>query len=614
VEYLLKRVKESKILFSQITAVSKRVVKLLWEIDWRLVAATLVSSFTSGVSPLLSLWIGKLLIDTIISGTGSNHGAFVREIVILLIIQFLMNVFVKSMELWNAYVNQLSSSKIKNHIQQDIMRKVSGLDIRAFDDPNHQDQLSIVQREGATPGVPVFFRCLVDSVTSIITVIASISILFTLNPIVSVAIFILTSFEGYREIVLNKEKFRITLESTIEHRLQSHLNGILTSKGYAEEVRLYRFSDYLIYLYDKLWGNIHRRTASVLLKRVKSNWLLAIVNGALNALIYGYSAITVIAGRITIGTMTLYIGAANQLYATLSRTFLAFTYLHDNLQHLLILFKYLDSIEESVIENNQSLLLPGGDDMVLELENVSFKYPGSNKYVLQNINLRIASPMKVAIVGPNGAGKTTLIRLLMRLYDPTDGKILLNGIDIREYNIGGLRSLFSTVFQDFGKYGLKVRENVAISDISRIEDDVAIHQALTRAQASFVDSFPNSLDTQLLRQFNVDGVNLSGGQWQRIAIARSFFRNAQFFIMDEPSSSLDPEAEEKALNELDELAKGKVSILISHRLANVTSADMIIFIEDGEIIEQGIHEELLELKGRYYKYFSLRAKQIGQII
>ncbi|MBO4217492.1 MAG: ABC transporter ATP-binding protein, partial [Clostridia bacterium] len=243
-------------------------------------------------------------------------------------------------------------------------------------------------------------------------------------------------------------------------------------------------------------------------------------------------------------------------------------------------------------------------------ENVSFRYPGGSRDVIKNLNMTINAGDTVVLVGLNGAGKTTLIKLLTRLYDPTEGRILLDGCDIKEYDVKQLYAMFGIIFQDFGKYAVSVRENIEFGDINKKPDEKDITSAAFHSNAdSFIDKLPDKYDTPLMRYFEENGTELSIGQWQKLAIARAFFSDSDVLILDEPTASLDPMAEQEIFNQFDELREDKTTVFVSHRLSSATTADKIAVIEGGELVEFGSHEELMALRGKYYLLFSTQAKR-----
>ncbi len=246
----------------------------------------------------------------------------------------------------------------------------------------------------------------------------------------------------------------------------------------------------------------------------------------------------------------------------------------------------------------------------IEFKNVSFHYPGSERCVLQNINITFSPGQTTVLVGLNGAGKTTLIKLLTRLYDPTDGVILLDGRDIREYDLESLYGMFGIIFQDFGRYAVTVGENISFGDLSLTPSHDSLMEAARQSNADgFIEKLPQGIDTPLTRQFERTGSELSGGQWQKLAIARAFYSRSDILVLDEPTASLDPLAEQEIFNEFDRLRSGKMSIFVSHRLSSATTAGQIIVLEGGRVVEKGTHKELMEQKGKYYNLFSVQAKR-----
>ena len=263
----------------------------------------------------------------------------------------------------------------------------------------------------------------------------------------------------------------------------------------------------------------------------------------------------------------------------------------------------------------ESLLKPCGTKkpesyFTIEFRDVSFQYPGSNKYVLENLNFSINSNEKVALVGKNGAGKSTIIKLILRYYDPTTGKILINGTDIKEYDIEILRKQFTVMFQDYANYAFTIKENITIADMDNKDNDEKVMDSCIKSGAeNLISKFDKGIDTYLTGMFEEDGKELSGGEWQKIGLARTFFREGKIVVLDEPSAALDPEAEHYIFKKFSELSEGKGAILISHRLANIIMVDKIIVLDKTRIVEVGTHKELIERKGHYAYLFGLQAEK-----
>ena len=268
----------------------------------------------------------------------------------------------------------------------------------------------------------------------------------------------------------------------------------------------------------------------------------------------------------------------------------------------------------SVVPIEKEPLLPvRGVSHTIELRNVSFRYPGTQNFVLENINLTLRPGENAVLVGLNGAGKTTLIKLITRLYDPTEGAIYLDGRDVREYDVAALYDMFGIIFQDFGKYAETVAENIEFGDISKAHERADVELAARQANAdSFINKLPRGYDTPLTRMFEEGGIELSGGQWQKLSIARAFYKNSDILILDEPTASLDPIAEQEVFREFSELSKEKITIFVSHRLSSAVTASKIIVIDGKTVAEEGTHEELMARKGKYYALFSTQAKRYNK--
>jgi ABC-type multidrug transport system fused ATPase/permease subunit len=310
-----------------------------------------------------------------------------------------------------------------------------------------------------------------------------------------------------------------------------------------------------------------------------------------------------------IGDYTLYTGALLSVSTCISALITTSAHIYEGTLFIDNLMQFLNE-PQSVCDPTTPKQLPKRVGHTLELRDVSFRYPGSDKNVISHVNLKINAGERVVLVGLNGAGKTTLIKLITRLYDPTEGEILLDGVNIKEYPLADLYSMFGIIFQDFGKYSATVEENIRYGDLRKphVEGDVQ-YAASQSAAAEYIEALTDGYNTPLTRVFEMNGTELSGGQWQKLAIARAFYADSDFLILDEPTAALDPLAEQEIYNQFAKLGENKTTIFVSHRLSSATTADQIIVLKNGELIENGVHSELMALKGDYYTLFTTQAER-----
>ena len=334
------------------------------------------------------------------------------------------------------------------------------------------------------------------------------------------------------------------------------------------------------------------------------------LNAAVNCALFVYIALQVCNGNEAIGNYTLYVSALNNISSGVATLISTTATIYEGTLFIDNMIVFMKSETKIVSCLDTPRKVERRVPHVIEFKNVSFRYPNTERDVIKNVSFRIDPGQTVVLVGLNGAGKTTLVKLLTRLYDPTEGQILLDGHDIKEYDVEELYKMYGIIFQDFGKYAVNVRENIAFGEIDKpIEEDEIVKAAHASDAEDFIAHLPDGYDTPLMRIFEENGIELSIGQWQKLSIARAFYSESDVLILDEPTASLDPMAEQEIFNRFDELRKDKTSIFVSHRLSSATTADKIFVLEYGELIESGSHKELMEARGKYYTLFSTQAKR-----
>ena len=355
------------------------------------------------------------------------------------------------------------------------------------------------------------------------------------------------------------------------------------------------------------WTSLFQKKRKITFHYTKLLGILTLLPETLSILVVFLLGVSVVQGHQTLGDFTYYQGIVGQVLVSLQMVIYNYSQISNGKMRIKNYLKFMQ-IENKVI-NSGSLVL-GKRPFTIEFKNVYFRYEEGLPYILKNLNFKINSDQKIALVGVNGCGKTSLIKLLLRFYDPDEGEIHINGKNIKEYNLDDLRAHFSTMMQDYCNYAFTVHETVALSDFQYADNIEKINSSLKKGTAdTFVQKFPNGIETYLTRQYEEDGQELSGGQWQKIALSRAFFHEADVYILDEPSASLDAEAEEELFQQFELLYQNKGAIMVSHRLSNITNVDQIFVLDSGSIIESGTHQELMQLEGKYAKMYTLQAKK-----
>ena len=500
--------------------------------------------------------------------------------------------------------------KLGNHVQGQLLRKAASLDLALFDDQRFYNKLEIANRDHRHAGdMPV---ALLYSLRSWITLVSVLGLLATFTPwavlILSATVVPELLFRGR---ITGQLYVMWNTQAPIQ-RLCYYLSSLLVERVAAKEIRLFGLGASLLERYRRARVDLYRQERRILGVEVRGLGLLGLLSVAGTVAIWIWAAADAVTGALALGTLVLVFQAADKARAQLQDAARGAGMLVESRLHAQSYFDFIDldpGDYAGSLRPAGRVAAPSSVTRGIELTDVSFEYPGTERPVLRNLDLRLRAGERVAIVGENGAGKTTLVKLLTRLYDPTAGKIELDGVDYRDYDTGGLRKLFGVAFQDHVEFHLTARENVGFGDIERLDDTEAIMDAVRSAAAQeMVAQLPSGLDTMLGRTLG-EGTDLSGGQWQKLALARAFFRDGAVMILDEPTAALDARAEHELFEHILTESRGHTTIIISHRFSTVRSADRILVLHEGEIVEDGDHAGLMKRNGRYAEMFRLQASR-----
>jgi ATP-binding cassette subfamily B protein len=490
------------------------------------------------------------------------------------------------------------------------MRHAATLDLEQFENAEIYDKLERARRQ--TVGRIGLFTLLLATIQDLITLVTLAVALAVYVPwlLVLLAVAVLPSLLG--ETHFASLGYSLLYSWTPERRQLDYLRFIAASDISAKELKLFGLSDFLVGRYDRLSREFYEANKALAVRRSLVSSLLAAVGtlgyyAAYAVIIYltvtGYRSP---AGVFTIGVLTFLAGSFRQSRDLIQRVLLSLSQVFEQSLYLDDLFSFL-AIEPRIRPSAGARVVPSPIRQGFTFEEVGFRYPGAEQWAVRGLNFTLAPGERLALVGENGAGKTTLVKLLARLYDPTEGRILLDGVDLREYDLFSLRRNVGVIFQDFVRYDFLLRENIAVGNIGRLEDAAVIESAASRSLADTVASrLAGGYDQMLGRRFE-GGVDLSGGEWQKVALARAYMREAQLLILDEPTAALDARAEYEVFLRFSELTQGRMAVLISHRFSTVRMADRILVLRGGELVEQGTHEDLLALAGLYAELFQLQA-------
>lgn len=546
-------------------------------------------------------FVEKYLIDEFVAIYSNNK---ITTTVFILICALLGGkVFVNFLSAISEIIEEYVHNKATLYLDKKVMLRVADLDAAYFDDPENQDTVRVANESKRIVSESIGWS--VSMVTSVVGFAATASVFLALNPVLGI-LFLFTYIPGALIENKNKKEMRsFSINNVPENRKKDYYRSLLTSAKTAKDVRLYNLTEYFKDKYNSLWISIREKRYKVFKKGAVRSFAASLLTTVGTIVIVIYCVYSVLNEAMTLGEMSLYISLSLSAGASFS---LMLNQIIGHLQYCVPeVNRFLEFLQyDNDIEYGNEKDVP--ERPTIEFKNVSFCYPASDKYVLKNVSFKIEYGDKIALLGINGSGKTTLVKLLLRFYKPESGEILINGVNIWDYSKEAYSKIFGTCFQETNKYVLSLRENIALSRIDEKDDDERIAYAASASGADRIAcSLDNLYDTDMTRNFNDNGAELSGGQWQKVAISRAFFSDAPVIILDEPSSALDPEAEDEIFRSFKKLCEDKSGILISHRLSSSILVDKIILLENGKLIESGTHNELVEKNGRYAELYRMQA-------
>jgi ATP-binding cassette, subfamily B, bacterial len=590
-----------------------KLLRMVWDTNPGYVVGILLLRIARSVVPLAVLWIGKLIVDEVVHSINvAQSGGIVSwsRLAMLVGIELAIALVGEGLSRVSALLESLLGDLFANRTSVQLMKHAANLDLEQFEDAEIYDKLERARRQ--TVGRIGLFTMLLATLQDLITLVTLAAALTVYVPwlLLLLVVAVLPSLLG--ETHFASLGYSLLYSWTPERRQLDYLRYIGASDISAKELKLFGLSDFLVGRYDRLSDEFYQANRSLAVRRSVASTLLSFVGtlgyyGAYAVIIY----LTVIghrspAGVFTIGVLTFLAGSFRQSRDLIQRVLLSLSQVFEQSLYLEDLFSFLD-IQPSIRRNPEAKQVPVPIRQGFVFDGVGFRYPRAESWAVRNLNFTLAPGERIALVGENGAGKTTLVKLLARLYDPDEGRILLDGVDLREYDVDSLRRNVGVIFQDFVRYDFALKENIAVGNIARIEDDPAIKAAAERSLAdSVAQRLAGQYDQMLGKRFE-GGVDLSGGEWQKVALARAYMRDAQLLILDEPTAALDARAEYEVFLRFSELTKGRMAVLISHRFSTVRMADRILVLKGGELVEQGTHEALVELGGLYSELFQLQA-------
>lgn len=586
---------------------TRRAMELVWQTSRRLTSGLMLLTLAAGVLPAIAAYIGKLIVDAVVLAMQVHQETGLLEYQPLLnyvLLEALVLTGISAVQRATAAHQALLRALLGQKVNVMILEKAQTLSLAQFEDSEFYDKLTRARREASVRPL-----ALVNKTFSLLqNAIALASFAFLLIQFSPWALLLL--FVGALPVFIAEAKFsgdafQIFRRRSPETRTQMYLETVMAREDSIKEVKLFQLGSLLLGRYKSIFDTLFKEDRKLILRRETWGFILGLLGTLTFYAAYAWVVLETVLGKITLGDMTMYLLVFKQGQNAVSASLTSVSGMYEDNLYLSNLYEYLE--QPVPVESGQITegALPGDG---LRFEQVSFTYPGSRHPALQQISLHLKPGESLALVGENGSGKTTLIKLLTRLYDPDEGRILLDGSDLKDWHPHTLRQRIGVIFQDFVRYQFLVGENIGMGDVEAFSDEPRWKKAAEAGMADdFIQHMSQGYQTQLGRWFK-GGQELSGGQWQKIALSRAFMREkADILVLDEPTAAMDAEAEAQMFEYFRQHTLNKMAILISHRFSTVRMADQIIFIEQGQILEQGSHEQLMTLDGRYAHLFNLQA-------
>lgn len=583
--------------------------RMIWEVSPRLTLLNATLRIVQAAIPVAMLYVGKEIIDTILhlartyqtAGTLSDAAPLWKWVGAEFGLAVAGSLLGRAITLSESLLGDL----VSNDSSVRIMRHAATLDLFQFENAEFYDKLERARTQ--TSGRTMLMGLVLSQAQDLISMLFLVGGLAAFNPwlILILVVAVIPSFVG--ETHFNRRSYSLTNSWTPERRELDYLRFIGASNETAKEIKIFGLENFITERFKRISEEYFKANQSLTIRRAAWGGVFALIGTISYYGAYVFIVWQSIKGAITIGTLTFLAGSFQRMQGLLSGVMSRFSRVSEMALYLQDFFAFLEI--KPLSDNHRGVQrVPRPIRKGFEFENVSFKYPGSDKWALRNLSFTLHAGEKLALVGENGAGKTTIVKLLAHLYEPDEGRILLDGVDLCDYDPVDLRNEIGIIFQDYFRYALPVSENIAVGNIDERQNRELIEEAARKSLADeVVSGLPQKYDQMLGKRFT-GGVDLSGGQWQKIALARAYMRDAQLIILDEPTAALDARAEHEVFVRFSDLIRGKTGVLISHRFSTVRMADRILFLEHGQLLEIGSHEALLAQKGKYAELFRLQAK------
>ena len=584
------------------------IFRLVWEARRSMLFLLAFMALFNGVAPVIGSIIAAEILNDLARVYAGAALAF-SVIAVLLVYQFAYMFLRTAVSRVNSVITTLSGEAVANHVKLKIMDKARSIDMVSYDMPDFYSKMENANREAGMRPLQVM-NSTFQIVSSLISIVSYIAVLFAVNTWAPLLIIAVAIPETVINFIYRRKNADYMFRSSKSRRKMDYYASTVVNKDLAKEVRMLGLGSYFTEKYRETFQEYYKGLKKLRCQDMAWNLAASVLTNAVYCLLYILLARGVYEGVYEVGNFSLYTGAINAIGTGVSSLITTTAGIYEGTLFINNLMAFLGEKASIVPSLPTPRPLERHVGHRLAFENVSFSYPGTERRVIRDMSFTIEPGETVVIVGLNGAGKTTLVKLLMRLYDPSEGRVLLDGHDIKEYDPEEVYAMFGVVFQDFGKYAVTAAENIEFGDLEKPGRPEQVRQAAEQSGAdSFIRDLPLGYDTPLMRYFEAEGIELSTGQWQKLSIARAFYGDSDVLILDEPTASLDPLAEQDIFNRFYELRRGRTGVFISHRLSTATTADKILVIEDGQLIEYGSHAELMAAGGRYHELFTTQARR-----